>query len=183
MERLREAYRLIAEDVHEGRPISPAAEWVLDNFHLIEAEARNVQRDLPATYYRQLPRLAGDLRLARVESLAQDLLAHSDARLDGDRLTRFLAAYQHAAPLAIGELWAWPSALKLALVAALRRTADGIVAARRGRARANLLLARLDAGDDHPALPGERPRRAVRRAPRPEPAREYGRRRPRSAST
>ena len=62
IERLREAYRLIAQDVHEGRPIPPAAEWVLDNFHLIEAEARNVQRDLPATYYRQLPRLAGDLR-------------------------------------------------------------------------------------------------------------------------
>ena len=153
VERLREAYRLIAEDVHEGRPISPAAEWVLDNFHLIEAEARNVQRDLPATYYRQLPRLAGDARLARVEALADDLLAHSDARLDADRLTRFLAAYQHTAPLAIGELWAWPSALKLALVSALRRTADGIVAARRGRARANAVLARLDAGEERVPLP------------------------------
>jgi len=71
VERLREAYRLIAEDVHEGRPIAPAAEWVLDNFHLIEAEARNVQRDLPATYYRQLPRLASDERLSRVEALAR----------------------------------------------------------------------------------------------------------------
>src|SRR6188474_1947142 len=56
--RLREAYRLVAQDVHEGHPISPAAEWLLDNFHLIEAEARNVQRDLPRAYYRQLPRLA-----------------------------------------------------------------------------------------------------------------------------
>jgi cyclic beta-1,2-glucan synthetase len=153
IERLREAYRLIAADVHEGRPIAPAAEWVLDNFHLIEAEARNVQRDLPATYYRQLPRLATDMRLARVEALAEDLLAHSDARLDADRLVRFLTAYQHTAPLTIGELWAWPSALKLALVAALRTTADGIVAARRARARAAVLLARLDAGVEHPDLP------------------------------
>src|SRR5690349_14975007 len=55
VQRLREAYRLVAQDVHEGHPISPAAEWLLDNFHLIEAEARNVQRDLPGAYYRQLP--------------------------------------------------------------------------------------------------------------------------------
>jgi cyclic beta-1,2-glucan synthetase len=154
VERLRLAYRLIAEDVHEGRPIAPAAEWVLDNFHLIEAEARNVQRDLPRTYYRQLPRLASDERLSRAEALAEDLLAHSDARLDADRLTRFLSAYQHIAPLTIGELWAWPSALKLALVAALRSTADGIVSARRARARAAAVLARLDAGDEPPPLPG-----------------------------
>jgi cyclic beta-1,2-glucan synthetase len=153
VERLREAYRLIAEDVHDGRPISPAAEWVLDNFHLIEAEARNVQRDLPATYYRQLPRLASDARLARVEALAEDLLAHSDARLDADRLTRFLASYQHIAPLAIGELWAWPSALKLALVSALRRTADRIVEARLARSRANALLGRLDAEEERVSLP------------------------------
>jgi cyclic beta-1,2-glucan synthetase len=153
--RLREAYRLIAQDVHEGHPISPAAEWLLDNFHLIEAEARNVQRDLPPAYYRQLPRLADDRRLARIEALATDLLAHSDARLDPDRLTRFLSAYQTVTPLTIGELWAWPSLLKLALVHSLRSAADGIVAARRGRAQAAEVLATLDSGRAHAHLPRE----------------------------
>ncbi len=155
VERLREAYRWIAEDVHEGHAIPPAAEWLLDNFHLIEAEARNVQRDLPPRYYRRLPRLAGSGDRSRVEALAEDLLAHSDARLDADRLTRFLAAYQHTAPLAIGELWACPSALKLALVEALRRSADRLVTARRARARAAELFAQLDAGAALPSLLGE----------------------------
>ncbi|MET0552168.1 MAG: glucoamylase family protein [Vicinamibacteria bacterium] len=150
--RLREAYRLVAQDVHEGHPISPAAEWLLDNFHLIEAEARNVQRDLPRAYYRQLPRVADERRLARIEALARDLLAHSDARLDADRLTRFLSAYQTVAPLTIGELWAWPSALKLALVESLRTAADDIVSARKGRALAAETLSYLDAETIPPPL-------------------------------
>ena len=53
-----------------GQPIAPAGEWLLDNFHLIEAEARNVQRDLPPRYYMRLPRLAGSADRSRVEALA-----------------------------------------------------------------------------------------------------------------
>lgn len=56
MERLRSAYLALADDVHRGEPLAPAAEWLLDNFHLLESEARAVRNDLPPRYYRKLDR-------------------------------------------------------------------------------------------------------------------------------
>src|SRR5205085_2631011 len=120
-----------------------AGEWLLDNFHMVEAEVRNVRHDLPRGYHRRLPRAGGDGR-ARIELLADDLLAHSDGRLEAARVTRYLAAYQSAAPLSIGELWAWPSVLKLALLTRLRRLTDALLAARTSRAQALAFLRRID---------------------------------------
>src|SRR6187455_1006681 len=54
--RLSSVYHLLADDVHRNRAVAPAAEWLLDNFHLVEAEVRAVARDLPSRYYRTLPR-------------------------------------------------------------------------------------------------------------------------------
>ena len=44
---LAEVYRTVADDVHRGETISPAAEWLLDNFHLLTNEVRTVHHDLP----------------------------------------------------------------------------------------------------------------------------------------
>ena len=122
-EQLRAAYRAAADDVHRGEPVTPAAEWLLDNFHMVEAEVRNVRHDLPRGYHRRLPRSGTDAR-TRIELLADDLLTHSEGRLEAARITRYLAAFQTAVPLTIGELWAWPSMLKLALIALCEPSAD-----------------------------------------------------------
>src|ERR1043165_7574140 len=50
------AYRSIARAVDEGRTITPAAEWVLDNYHVVEEQIREVREDLPAGFYRQIGR-------------------------------------------------------------------------------------------------------------------------------
>ena len=72
---LRSAYRLLAQDVHQGKAVPPAAEWLLDNFHLVIAEARAVRRDLPRRYYRTLPKLAARefAGKARIHAMAQEL--------------------------------------------------------------------------------------------------------------
>jgi cyclic beta-1,2-glucan glucanotransferase len=152
---LRLTYRALAEDVHRGEAVPPAAEWLLDNFHLIEAEVRGVRHDLPARFYLELPKLAPRelAGSARVHAMALELVRHSDARLDLQRLTRFVAAYQTVAPLTIGELWAWPSMLKLALIEDLRRLAEEILDSREGRAAADAALARFDASGDAEAIP------------------------------
>ena len=144
---LREAYRLLADDVHRGEAVPPSAEWLLDNFHLIEAEVVHVHRDLPPSYYRQLPTLAaiGLRSTARVHFLAVELLRHSDARLDTERLERYLAAYQTGSPLSLGEIWAWPSVLKAALVENLRRLTDELMAARDARRLAVAFVRPLEA--------------------------------------
>ena len=132
---LRRAYRLLAADVRAGEPAPPAAEWLLDNFHLIEAEVRGVRHDLPAAYNRKLPRLTGPEHggAARIEALARELVLRSDARLDASRLDVFLAAFQTATPLTLAEIWAWPSFLRAALVEHLRQLADELLEIRADR--------------------------------------------------
>jgi cyclic beta-1,2-glucan synthetase len=145
--RLREAYRALAGDVHRGEFVTAAAEWLLDNFHLVASEMRDIRQNLPRGYYRELPKLAARERAgnARVYALAVELIRHSDSRLDRAQLVRFLDAFQAVAPLTIGELWAWPSMLKLALVENLRRLADETLAARAARRAADAYVARIDA--------------------------------------
>ncbi len=139
---LRAAYRVLAADVHRGEFVPPAAEWLLDNFHLIESEIRCIRHDLPRRYYLALPKLASRemAGIARVYAMALELIRHTDGRLDRDQLVRFMTAYQTVAPLAIGELWAWPSMLKLALVENLRRLADETLRGRDARLRADHFL-------------------------------------------
>ena len=43
--------------VDSGRRITPAAEWLLDNFYLIEEQIQMAQRHLPRGYSEELPRL------------------------------------------------------------------------------------------------------------------------------
>src|SRR5881396_1503375 len=149
---LRHAYRLLAGDVRHGEPIVPAAEWLLDNFHLVEAEMREIRHHLPTRYYRELPKLATRelAGTARVYAMAVELLRYSDARLDAHRLNRFVYAYQTVAPLTIGELWAWPSMLKLALIEHLSRLSEELIEGRAGR---------LDADRHFTAFENARPSR------------------------
>ena len=154
---LRRAYLAMAEDVHGGAFVTPAAEWILDNFHLVASEILDVRRNLPAGYYGELPKLAlrelaGD---ARVYAMAVELIRHSDSRLDRQQLVRFMNSYQSVAPLTIGELWAWPSMLRLALIENLRRLAEETLDSRDARRAADAEVARLDAagGGASPRLP------------------------------
>jgi cyclic beta-1,2-glucan synthetase len=136
---LRQGYRGLADDVRRGAAIPPAAEWLLDNFHLIEGEIREIRHHLPTRYYLELPKLATrELSgTARVYAMAVEILRYSDARLDLDRLVRFMNAYQTVAPLSIGELWAWPSMLKLALIEHVRRLSEELLESRAARLEAD----------------------------------------------
>ncbi len=171
---LATAYHDLADDVHRSIAVPPAAEWLLDNFHLIESEARAVRRDLPVRYYRTLPKLAARelAGKARIHALALDLIRHGDGRLDEERLTRFFLAFQVVAPLTIGELWAVPSMLKLALLENLRLLVAWILAGRTARLAADRALARLESGDPAEPLPDPIPSAFV--AQLRQRMREYG---------
>jgi len=152
---LRDAYRTLAEDVRTGQFVASAAEWLLDNFYLVTAEITDVRRNLPLTYFRELPTLASREHLghARIYAIALEILRHSDSRLERQQLTRFLNSYQRVAPLTIGELWAWPSMLKLALIENLRRLAEEMLAARAERRAADQYVSRIDERSERGPLP------------------------------
>jgi cyclic beta-1,2-glucan synthetase len=145
MRALRELYVALAEDAQQ-EAMSPAAEWLLDNFHIISAATRDIHHDLPPAFYRRLPRVASDefAGLPRIYALALELLRLSAGRLDAARMQRFISAFQQVTPLTMGELWGWPSVLKLALVDYLRVRADGLAATRQHRLAADRMAARLD---------------------------------------
>ena len=127
---------------------SPAAEWLLDNFHIISAAARDIHHDLPPSFVRRLPRVAADefAGLPRIYALALELIGSSAGRLDAQRLHRFISAFQSVTPLTIGELWAWPSALKLALLDHLRARGDELAAVRAHRVAADQMVAEVASG-------------------------------------
>jgi cyclic beta-1,2-glucan synthetase len=130
---------LTAEAVKSNRRITPAAEWLLDNFYLIEEQIRTARRHLPKGYSRELPRLASgpSAGLPRVYDLALETISHGDGRVDPESLSSFIAAYQAVAVLKLGELWALPIMLRLALIENLRRVASRIAADRLDRNRAD----------------------------------------------
>ena len=102
------AYRAIGKAIREERAITPAAEWLVDNFHIVEEQIREVRDDLPRGFYRQLPKLAEEplKGYPRVFGIAWAFVAHTDSRFDPQTLSRFVRAYQRVQPLTIGELWA-----------------------------------------------------------------------------
>ena len=138
---LLESYRAVAEAIREERTISPAAEWLVDNFHIVEEQLREIREDLPPHYYHELPKLdAGPLEgYPRVYALTSGFVAHTDSRFDPETLRRFVAAYQTAQPLTMGELWAVAITLRLVLVENLRRLAERIVRRRIAREEAEAL--------------------------------------------
>ena len=125
---------------HRGRP-DGEAEWLLDNHHIVVDVLREIQTDMPADYYRLLPKLrSGPLTgFPRVYALALELIAHCDSSIDEAHMMCFVQAYQEVVPLTIGELWAVPSMLRLVLVDNLRRLAENAVQAHSHREHAQQL--------------------------------------------
>ncbi|MES3026049.1 MAG: cyclic beta 1-2 glucan synthetase, partial [Pseudomonadota bacterium] len=111
--------------IKAGRQITPASEWLLDNFYLIEEQIRTARRHLPKNYSKELPRLSNSDAegIPRVYQIALEIISHGDGRVDPESLARFVEAYQNVATLKLGELWAIPIMLRIALIENLRRVA------------------------------------------------------------
>jgi cyclic beta-1,2-glucan synthetase len=142
---LLDYYRSIARAVQQEHTITPAAEWLVDNFYIVEEQLREIRDDLPAGYYRELPKLAsGHLEgYPRVYGIAWAFVAHTDSRFDPETLRRFVGAYQRVQELTTGELWAVAITLRIVLVENLRRVAELIVRSRAARREADDLADRL----------------------------------------
>jgi cellobiose phosphorylase len=118
--------------INSGRLVTPAAEWLLDNFYLIEEQIQIARRHLPRGYSRELPRLLNSpsAGLPRVYDILHELISHVDAQIDMEPLNAFIAAYQTVNSLKLGELWAIPIMLRLGLIENLQRVASRLTLAR-----------------------------------------------------
>lgn len=125
---LLEVRNLLVESIRNDKAITPASEWLLDNFYLIEEQVVIARKHLPKGYSEALPYLAEGLSagMPRVYDIVLEIIAHSDGRVDVNSLTRFVANYQSETNLTLGELWAIPIMLRLAVIENLRRLARKI---------------------------------------------------------
>ena len=144
---LRQAYDYVATISHSGQYVTPAAEWLLDNFHLVEAQLQQIHDGVPRRYYADLPKLADQQLegLPRVYGIVWAYVAHTDSVLDPLLFTAFLNAYQDVSELTLGELWALPTTLRVVLIENLRRVADQIAEGKAAREAAHAVW---DTGTD-----------------------------------
>ena len=135
---LDDAYRFLTGAITKDAPAVGSEDWLRDNHHIVQDQVREIRQDLPRKYYLELPKLADGpfAGYPRVYAFARELITHTAGRLDLQTLIDFAAAYQRAAPLTIGEIWAIAIMLRLGLVEELRGLAAEVVAARRSRDRA-----------------------------------------------
>ena len=112
------------------RRMSPAGEWLLDNYWMVQEHIQAARRHLPEAYMKDLPQLSGGMvdGMPRVYDIALENISHADGLLDSMLLERFVEAYQTVSPLSLGELWAIPIMLRLALIENLRRVAVRVIA-------------------------------------------------------
>lgn len=129
------AYAVVTAAAKPGQRIAAAEAWLLDNFYLIEQQISLARRHLPPGYSRELPKLIGGASAGfpRIYALALELISNMDGRVDSDNSHRFIAAYQRVEPLKLGELWAFPIMLQLALLENLRRVSVRIAQRREER--------------------------------------------------
>jgi len=131
-------YRTTARDVEAGAQITPAAEWLLDNYYVIEEAIQEVRRDFPRRFYRQLPTIAVEGQtMPRALALAWLYVAHTHSSVSQESLTAFVQGFQKHEALKIGELWALPSFIRFVLLENLRRISSRVERSRKMRFKAN----------------------------------------------
>jgi cyclic beta-1,2-glucan synthetase len=125
---LLEVRNLLVGNIKSGKVISPGAEWLIDNYYLIEEQVVLARKHLPKQYIEALPALSeGDSKgVPRVYDIVLEIISHSDGRVDANNLNSFVAAYQTTTELTLGELWAIPIMLRLAVIENLRRVCSRI---------------------------------------------------------
>ena len=120
---LKEANKLLTELIKGNNQIAPAGEWLIDNFYIIEEHIRTAKLHFPKGYSKDLPLLreGNSLGLIRICDIVLQIISHSDGRIDLDSVSRFIKSYQTVTHLQLGELWAIPIMIRLALLENIRR--------------------------------------------------------------
>lgn len=120
-ESLHETYQFFRTSASKDLTVFRAAEWMLDNFYIVDQTLREIEKDLPPSYYQQLPKLDGTSlkHYPRIFGLASELVAYRQCQIEVPELAAFVLSYQQVAVLTTGELWALPIMLRIALLANL----------------------------------------------------------------
>ncbi|HSG42812.1 MAG TPA: hypothetical protein VLA72_06630, partial [Anaerolineales bacterium] len=116
---IRSAYHYFESASQDKTPIHHAAEWILDNFYIIEQAIRQIRTGMPTVYYQRLPKVVIDQQnngVARIYALSTAICDFTECSLDIAQLDSFIHAYQEIQDLKIGEIWAFPLMLRFSIL-------------------------------------------------------------------
>lgn len=154
-ENILAVYKSISSEVGESANTSPTAEWLLDNFYIIEEQVKDIRVNCANRHYFSLPVLKNESlkNYPRTYALALELVKHTDSRVDEKTLERFLQAYQSKKPLYMGELWAFTGMLRIALVEQVSRICgelyESFLQRKEAEEAARLIIDAIASGEDH----------------------------------
>lgn len=126
--RLSSIYLYLNEKAKDSEQMSPASEWILDNYYILEEQAKDARQLLKQERFAKL-RVLDDGYLKgypRIYAIALELISHTDGRLDQAELIDFLKSYQEHRVLSMAEIWSLPLMLRVALLEYLRHLADKV---------------------------------------------------------
>ncbi|NSW91494.1 MAG: glycosyl transferase [Firmicutes bacterium] len=120
---IAQIYRVLNNDVQKNLPVPPSAEWLLDNFYVIEEEFKDIKQNIPWKSFSRLPVLkSGYLKgYPRIFAIALEIVSHTDGRIDENTIVGFIEAYQTQKVLSSEELWALAIMVRIALIENLRQ--------------------------------------------------------------
>jgi len=138
-------YKDLNEYSNVRSSVTPAAEWLLDNFYIVEEQVKEIRQNLSRKYYSQLPKLkSGALKgYPRVYAIALELVSHTDGRFDDKQLVGFVTAYQTQSLLSSGELWTIPMMVRMALIEHIRHVCENIASSQQQWHKAEKLAEQL----------------------------------------
>ena len=138
-------YNILTEDLKNKIPIHPAGEWILDNFYIIEKNAKIIIRDLSVKKYVNFVGIAnGQYKgFARVYVLAKEIVSYTDGKINGDNLEKFLLSYQNKKNLSMEELWSVSTFLQIALIEKIRLICEKIYLSQMQKRKVENIVTRL----------------------------------------
>lgn len=138
-------YGLLNDHLKSDIPIHPAGEWVLDNFYIIEKTVKTIIKDLSLKKYVNFLGISnGSYKgFARIYVLANEIIAYTDAKINGDTLSNLLKSYQNKNTLSMDEIWNIGLFLQIALIEKIRVLCEKIYSSQLQKYKVENIIERL----------------------------------------
>ena len=142
---ISDIYSMLNEDLKNKLPIHPAGEWILDNFYIVEKNAKIIIKNLNMKKYVRLIGVANGKNkgFSRVYVLANDIIAYTDGKINAETLQKYLQAYQSKKTLSMEELWTISTFLQIALIEKIRVICEKIYLSQMQKRKVENIVTRL----------------------------------------
>lgn len=118
---IKKAYEFFEEASRKKKTVPQAAEWLLDNYYIIEEAFAQFKENIPLSFYKKLPiaKVQESPCLPRIYFLSAGILLTNQGRLDIEGIKTYVNEFQKTIPLTIGELWAIPTMMRFKILEGL----------------------------------------------------------------